>query len=119
MGLSYNLVRDMGLSAGWLASSEAKSAQVDDPELPELRRQHMLQYGAQSILTVPLIAKDVVFGYAELWESRRRREFTANEISLCHSIAQQAAMALRMPACLKPSANSCAWRRPCRQSARC
>ena len=53
----------------------------------------MRQYGAQSILTVPLVAKDIIFGYAELWESRRRREFTADEISLCHSMAQQAAMA--------------------------
>ena len=42
---------------------------------------------------MPLVAKDVIFGYAELWESRRHREFTADEISLCHSMAQQAAMA--------------------------
>ncbi len=58
-----------------------------------LRRQHMRQYGAQSILTVPLVARDIIFGYAELWESRRHREFTADEISLCHSMAQQAAIA--------------------------
>lgn len=93
MGRTYDLVRDLGLSARWLASSEAESAHLDDPDLPELRRQHMLRYGAQSTLTVPLVARDVIFGYAELWESRRRREFTAAEISLCHSIAQQAALA--------------------------
>jgi PAS domain S-box-containing protein len=94
IGQSYDLVRDMGLSATWLATSEARIAHSDDPELPELLRQHMARYGVQSILTVPLVAKDVSFGYAELWESRRRREFTADEISLCHSIAQQAAMAV-------------------------
>ena len=44
-------------------------------------------------MTVPLVARDVIFGYAELWESRRHREFTADEISLCHSMAQQAAIA--------------------------
>jgi PAS domain S-box-containing protein len=94
LGQSYDLVRGMGLSATWLASSAATIAHLADPDLPELRRQHMARYGAQSILTVPLIAKDVSFGFAELWESRGRREFTADEISLCHSIAQQAAMAV-------------------------
>ncbi len=93
VGHSYHLVYDLGLPAGWLSSSEAKLEHVDDPVTPELRRQHMRQYRAQSILTVPLAARDVIFGYVELWESRRRREFTADEISLCHNMALQAAMA--------------------------
>jgi PAS domain S-box-containing protein len=93
VGQSYNLARDLGLSARWLASSDAKIAHVDDPSEPEARRQHLRQYGAQSVLTVPLVAREVIFGYAEMWESRRHREFTADEISLCHSMAQQAAMA--------------------------
>ena len=92
-GQSYHPARDMGLSARWLASSEAKITHVDDPGEPEFRRQHLRQYGAQSVLTVPLVAKDIIFGYAELWEGRRHREFTTDEISLCHSMAQQAAMA--------------------------
>jgi PAS domain S-box-containing protein len=93
LGRSYHLEHDMGLSARWLASLQAKIAHVDDPAAPELLRQEMLQYGAQSVLMVPLVAKDIIFGYAELWESRRHREFTADEISLCYSMAQQAAMA--------------------------
>ncbi len=93
LGQSYYPARDMGLSAKWMAGLEAIIAHVDDPDVPELHRQHMRQYGARSVLTVPLVAKDIVFGYAELWESRRHREFTTDEISLCHSIAQQAAMA--------------------------
>ena len=93
LGQSYHLARDMGLPARWLTSSEAKIAHVDDPAGPELRRRHFLQYGAQSVLTVPLVARDIIFGYAEMWESRRHRDFTADEISLCHSMAQQAAMA--------------------------
>jgi PAS domain S-box-containing protein len=93
LGHIYQLTRDLGLPAGWLMGSEANVAHVDDPHHPEQRRQHLRQSGAQSVLTVPLVAKDVTFGFAELWESRRHREFTADEISLCHSMAQQAAMA--------------------------
>lgn len=92
-GHSYNLVRDLGLSAQWLTSTEAKVAHVEDETQPTTRRQHLQQYGAQSALAVPLSARDVIFGYVELWESRRRREFTADEISLCRSMAQQAAIA--------------------------
>jgi PAS domain S-box-containing protein len=94
VGHSYHLAHDLGLPATWLTGSEAKIAHVDDPDHPELRRQHLRQYGAQSVLTVPLVAREITFGYAELWESRRRREFTADEISLCHSMAQQAAIAV-------------------------
>jgi PAS domain S-box-containing protein len=92
VGKSYHPTNDMGLSADWLLNSEATIAYIDDPDQPELRRQHLQQYGGRSALTVPLVAKDVVFGFAELWDSRRHREFTADEISLCHSMAQQAAL---------------------------
>jgi PAS domain S-box-containing protein len=93
LGRSYHLMHDMGLSAQWLTDADAKVAHVDDPNEPELHRQHLQQYGAKSVLTVPLVAREIIFGYAELWESRRHRDFTADEISLCHSMAQQAAMA--------------------------
>ena len=93
LGQAYILSQDMGLSAEWLNNPQPTMTHVDDLSQPELRRQHMRQYGAQSILTVPLTAHGYLFGYAELWESRRRREFTASEISLCSSMAQQAAIA--------------------------
>jgi diguanylate cyclase (GGDEF)-like protein len=35
-----------------------------------------------------------LIGYAEVWESRRRREFTLEEIALCRGIAQSAAIAI-------------------------
>jgi signal transduction histidine kinase len=43
---------------------------------------------------MPLEIKGEVIGYAEVWETRRPREFTAKEISLCQTIAQQAAVAI-------------------------
>ncbi len=92
LGQSYNLLNDMGLTAQWLANAQAKIAHAADPNLPELRRRQLRRHGTQSVLDVPLVAKDVVFGYAELRESRRPREFTPEEISLCDSMAQQAAL---------------------------
>ncbi len=68
--------------------------QVDDPELLEHDRRYMEQFGAQSILYIPLYVRGQTVGYAELWESRRRREFTAEEIALCRAIGQNAAVAL-------------------------
>ena len=43
---------------------------------------------------IPLRVRGRLIGYVELWESRRRRDFTPEEIALCQGIAQQAAIAL-------------------------
>ncbi len=69
-------------------------SQLDDPDLPESDRAHMEEYGAKTILYIPLRIGGRLVGYAELWESRRRREFTSEEIALCQGIAQQAAIAI-------------------------
>jgi two-component sensor histidine kinase len=81
----------------WLEKMQAGQhdvTHVDDPDLLETERAHMEEYGAKSILYVPLRIGAQFIGYAELWESRRRREFTAEKISLCQDISQQAAIAL-------------------------
>ena len=67
---------------------------IDDPDLPESERAHMREYGAQTVLYIPLRIKGQLVGHTELWESRRRREFTSGEIALCQGIAQQTAIAL-------------------------
>jgi PAS domain S-box-containing protein len=67
---------------------------VDDPDLPEKERSHLEQYGAQSVLYIPLHVRAQIIGFAELWESRGRREFTSAEVALCQAIAQNAAIAI-------------------------
>ncbi len=67
---------------------------VDDLDLVQYDREHMQRYGAKSVLYIPLYARSQAIGYAELWESRRRREFTAEEIALCQAIAQNATVAV-------------------------
>ncbi len=66
----------------------------EDPVLAQSKADHMEQYGARSVLYVPLHVKGHLIGFAELWESRRRREFTPEQITLCQGIAQQAAIAI-------------------------
>jgi two-component sensor histidine kinase len=69
-------------------------SQIDDPELTDTERAHMNEYGARTVLYIPLRVKGKLIGFTELWESRHRREFTADEIALCQAIAQNAAIAL-------------------------
>ena len=67
---------------------------VDDPVLPEHDRAHLLEYGAKSVMYIPMKVGSQIVGTAEVWESRRIREFTKNEIMLCQSFAQNAAIAM-------------------------
>ncbi len=67
---------------------------VDDPDLAEFERAALRQYGGQSVLIVPLQLRARTIAYVELWDSRGRREFTPEEIALCQSVVQQAAMAI-------------------------
>ena len=65
----------------------------NSPSISVADRAHMERFGAQSILFIPLRARGRLIGYAEIWESRRRRDF-ARKIALCRQIAQQAAVAM-------------------------
>ncbi len=67
---------------------------VDDPDIPPQDRAHMKQYGAKSVLYIPLRVRGRLVAFAEVWESRRRREFTPEEIALAGAISQQAGIAI-------------------------
>lgn len=71
------------------------TSHIDDPDLSDWDREHMAAFDAKTILYIPLLVRDELVGFAELWESRRVREFTVHEITLCEDIAQQAAIALQ------------------------
>ncbi|NTU64245.1 MAG: GAF domain-containing protein, partial [Chloroflexi bacterium] len=77
----------------WLIIGQPLIRHVDDPHIPLDTQQHMLYFGVKSLLSIPLTAKGQTFGYAALWETRRRREFTPEEVQLCLGIAQQTAIA--------------------------
>ena len=93
LGHTYLISEMLGEPYDWLIDSGTAIMHIDDESTPAAVREHLRQYGGQSVLIVALAAHDTVFGYAEMWESRRKRKFTPAEISLCQSIAQQAAIA--------------------------
>jgi two-component sensor histidine kinase len=67
---------------------------LDDPSTPSDDRRHMEFYGARSILYIPFTIREQLAGWAEIWESRRRRAFSRRTVALAESIAQIAAVAI-------------------------
>lgn len=69
--------------------------QADEADLSEAERREYTDYLAHSKLFVPLLAQGELVGYTEIWESRRKREFTQHEIHLAQAIASYAASVIR------------------------
>jgi len=67
---------------------------IDEPDLSVSDRQHMESHGSKSRLYLPVYIRDKLFGFAELWESRSKRDFAKNEIDLCISMCLQGAVAI-------------------------
>ena len=74
-----------------LAWGDIKSYTVESPELAELERKELLEYGVKSALLVPITSRGRVFGQAEIWDSRRLRHFTPAEHRLAQMLVRQAA----------------------------
>jgi GAF domain-containing protein len=54
----------------------------------------MRQRAGQAMLLLPLVARDRVTGFVELWDSRSRRTFTEAEIALAQTLINPAAVAI-------------------------
>jgi PAS domain S-box-containing protein/putative nucleotidyltransferase with HDIG domain len=67
----------------------------DEAHLSEAERREYTDYLIHSKLFVPLLAQGELVGYTEIWESRRKREFTQHEIHLAQAIASYAASVIR------------------------
>ncbi len=94
LGVTYYLPKKFPAEIALLEKGVLSIRQVDDPDLTDMRRAHMQQYGAQTALIIPLKMGGDTVAYAELWESRHRRTFTDSERALCQGIAQHAAIAI-------------------------
>ncbi len=92
LGVTYHLPPDF--SGSWLPTGLPEVTHLDDPGLSPPIRAHLNQYGAQTALNIPLQIRDQTIAFAQLWESRRQRDFTAEDIELCQALAQQAAVAI-------------------------
>jgi protein-histidine pros-kinase len=94
LGHTYDLEAVFPGSVSSLELGDSRIAQVDDPDLSESERSHLLHFGGKSTLTVPFESAGQIHAYAELWESRAPRVFSPEEIELCLAIGRQAAIAL-------------------------
>ena len=92
LGAVYDVIDTRYLSA--MEAGEPWLDQIDDPELPGNDRRHLVEYGAKSVVYIPMKVGSRIRGVAEVWESRRNREFTMDEIALFRSLTQNAAIAL-------------------------
>jgi GAF domain-containing protein len=88
------LLADYPASRGVLSSRQPLAIRVDDPEADPHEVAWMMAERIRSLLMVPMVARDEVVGLLELWEVEREREYTATEINLCQTLANQAAAAL-------------------------
>jgi PAS domain S-box-containing protein/putative nucleotidyltransferase with HDIG domain len=63
----------------------------DDVGMTSIEHEQFATYGIKSMMFVPIMAHGQLLGDVELWESRRRREFTPAEIRLAQAMAGHAA----------------------------
>ncbi len=75
--------------------------QADNPQLDKIEREKMEAKGCHSILLVPLIVKGETIGWTELYETRTERTFTADDVRLARTLANQVAVALENAQYLK------------------
>lgn len=94
LGVTYYSVRDFPRFEEWLQTGQIMVTHIEDADLSEVERSHLRAYDARSIIFIPFLIKGAVIGSAEVWETRRRRDFTLDELVLCQGIAQQGAVAI-------------------------
>ncbi len=78
----------------FLDTGEPCTIHAENARLTGEDQQAMLEHGVKSILLLPLNSRQEAMGIIQIWESRIRREFTPEEISMGETIADQAAIAL-------------------------
>jgi|GEM_PF-2788939 len=66
----------------------------DDPLANEAERAIMEQYDVQTLLMLPLIARDRVLGLAELSDTTAPRDYTPDQLRLVQSLTAHAAIAI-------------------------
>ena len=77
-----------------LERGQPSTMRLSDPRLPPSEREHLEQYGGNTVLLLPLLARGRAIGFIEVWESRYERIFTEDEVLLGQNLASLAAVAV-------------------------
>jgi methyl-accepting chemotaxis protein len=81
-------------SRHWLKLGLPNVVRLSDPDLPAREREGLEEYDAKAVLYLPLAAREHIFGYVEVWESRYDRDFTEDEILLGQHLTRLAGIAI-------------------------
>jgi signal transduction histidine kinase len=73
---------------------ERQPLSITAGEAPAEWQEQMQLRAGQGMLLLPLVARDQVTGFVELWDSRSRRRFTEAEVKLAQTLINQAAVAV-------------------------
>ncbi|TES93336.1 MAG: EAL domain-containing protein [Anaerolineales bacterium] len=94
MGVVYDHSKEMQQVDKLLASGEPDVYHINDPDLDGTTQAYLERYGGKSVLEIPIKIGEDFSAFVEVWETRHKRIFTENEISLCQAFATQAAIAI-------------------------
>lgn len=93
LGVAHGMRHDARFMREFMKEAQPVIWYADDGDLAEGKRQHPQEYSGCTILAVPMRYAYKVFAYAEIWDSRSRRNFDPDQIALVQAIGQQAAIA--------------------------
>lgn len=95
LGTVYHVPTDFPDTLPYVGCGQIHVVHHDDVTTSTPKRQHMEQYGARSIVNLPLLVRGHIVAYASLWESRQRRVLSEDEIALCLDITHFAAFLIQ------------------------
>jgi len=85
---------DFPIAAEALAQRRPAQAQEDDPRADPHVQASLKTRDARAMLLLPMAAGDRVLGFAQVWESKSPRRFTAGEIATGQTLIHQAAITI-------------------------
>ncbi|MCP4418037.1 MAG: PAS domain S-box protein [Chloroflexi bacterium] len=96
LGTTYDLEVDFGiLSEEWQHDPRDKYViHTDDLNLSAKEQARMEKHLGKSVLRIPLLVKGKFINLLELWDSRYKRAFTAEEVEPILAIARQTVLAI-------------------------
>jgi PAS domain S-box-containing protein/putative nucleotidyltransferase with HDIG domain len=90
MGRLY-LASDYSTILHAMFAGKTLTMHADTDNLTNIESEQFKEYDIRSMLFVPIMAHGKLFGNIEIWESRRKRDFTLAEIRLAQAMAGHAA----------------------------
>jgi GAF domain-containing protein/HAMP domain-containing protein len=70
-----------------------RRSELEAQGAPEAR--FLAQHGGRTVSLIPLVVGEQYYGHVEVWDSRRERRFSAEELRLATTLAHGAALALQ------------------------